>query len=155
MPGLQLAHRGFAQGIFVAEEIAGLDPAPIVESGIPRVTYSEPEVASVGLTEAQAKELYGDDAVETLEYNLGGNGKSQILGTAGFVKLVRRKDGPVVGVHMIGARVGELIGEGQLIVNWEAYPEDVAALVHAHPTQNEALGEAFLALAGKPLHAHN
>lgn len=155
VPGLQLAHRGFAQGIFVAEEIAGLNPAPLIESGIPRVTYSEPEVASVGLTEAKAKETYGADSVATLEYNLGGNGKSQILGTTGFVKLVRRKDGPVVGVHMIGARVGELIAEGQLVVNWEAHPEDVAALVHAHPTQNEALGEAFLALAGKPLHAHN
>ena len=155
VPGLQLAHRGFAQGIFVAEQIAGLNPQPIVESGIPRVTYSEPEVASVGLTEAKAKEVHGAEAVETLEYKLGGNGKSQILATAGFVKLVRQKDGPVVGVHMIGARVGELIGEGQLIVNWEAYPEDVAALIHAHPTQNEALGEAFLALAGKPLHAHN
>jgi dihydrolipoamide dehydrogenase len=155
VPGLQLAHRGFAQGIFVAEQIAGLNPAPIVESGIPRVTYSEPEVASVGLTEARAKEVHGEDGVETLEYNLGGNGKSKILGTQGFIKLVRQKDGPVVGVHMIGARVGELIGEGQLIVNWEAYPEDVAALVHAHPTQNEALGEAHLALAGKPLHAHN
>lgn len=155
VPGLQLAHRGFAQGVFVAEEIAGLKPAPIIESGIPRVTYSEPEVASVGLTEAKAKEVHGAEAVETLEYNLAGNGKSKILGTTGFVKLVRRKDGPVVGVHMIGARVGELIGEGQLIVNWEAYPEDVAGLVHAHPTQNEALGEAFMALAGKPLHAHN
>ena len=155
LPGLQLAHRGFAQGIFVAEEIAGLAPQAIVESGIPRVTYSDPEVASVGLTEAKAKATYGDDAVETLEYNLGGNGKSQILATAGFVKLVREKNGPVVGVHMIGARVGELIGEGQLIVNWEAYPDDVASLVHAHPTQNEALGEAHLALAGKPLHAHN
>jgi dihydrolipoamide dehydrogenase len=155
VPGLQLAHRGFAQGIFVAEEIAGLKPQTIVESGIPRVTYSDPEVASVGLTEAKAKETYGDDAVETVEYGLGGNGKSQILATAGFVKLVRQKNGPVVGVHMIGARVGELIGEGQLIVNWEAYPEDVASLVHAHPTQNEALGEAHLALAGKPLHMHN
>ncbi|QTE28398.1 dihydrolipoyl dehydrogenase [Pengzhenrongella sicca] len=155
VPGLQLAHRGFAQGIFLAEEIAGLNPPAIIESGIPRVTYSEPEVASVGLTEAKAKEIHGADAVETLEYNLGGNGKSQILGTAGFVKLVRQKDGPVIGVHMIGSRVGELIGEGQLIVNWEAYPEDVASLVHAHPTQNEALGEAHLALAGKPLHAHN
>ena len=155
VPGLQLAHRGFAQGIFVAEEIAGLDPAPIVESGIPRVTYSEPEVASVGLTEAAAKEIHGADNVQTYDYNLGGNGKSQILGTAGFIKLVRVADGPVVGVHMIGARVGELIGESQLIVNWEAHPEDVAAHVHAHPTQNEALGEAFLALAGKPLHAHN
>ncbi|MFN8078846.1 MAG: dihydrolipoyl dehydrogenase [Kineosporiaceae bacterium] len=154
VPGLQLAHRGFQQGIFVAEEVAGLNPAPIVESGIPRVTYCEPEIASVGLTEAQAKEKYGADAVTSYEYNLGGNGKSQILGTTGFVKLVRTKDGPVVGVHMVGARMGEQVGEAQLIVNWEAFPEEVAQLVHAHPTQNEALGEAHLALAGKPLHAH-
>ncbi|MDA8436118.1 MAG: dihydrolipoyl dehydrogenase [Actinomycetales bacterium] len=154
VPGLQLAHRGFQQGIFVAEELAGLAPRVIDEMGIPRVTYSEPEVASVGLTQAQATEKYGEGNVESYEYNLGGNGKSQILGTTGFVKLVREKDGPVVGVHMVGARVGELIGEGQLVVNWEAYPEDVASLVHAHPTQNEAFGEAFLALAGKPLHAH-
>ncbi len=155
VPGLQLAHRGFQQGIFVAEEIAGLAPAPIDEAGIPRVTYSDPEIASVGLTEAQARSTYGDDAVETLTYDLGGNGKSQILKTQGFVKLVRRTDGPVVGVHLVGARVGELIGEAQLIYNWEAFPEDVAPLVHAHPTQNEALGEAHLALAGKPLHAHS
>jgi dihydrolipoamide dehydrogenase len=154
VPGLQLAHRGFQQGIFVAEQIAGLNPAPIVESGIPRVTYCDPEVASVGLTQAQAVEKYGADGVETYEYNLGGNGKSQILGTTGFVKLVREKSGPVVGVHMVGARMGEQIGEAQLIVNWEAFPEEVAQLVHAHPTQNEALGEAHLALAGKPLHAH-
>jgi dihydrolipoamide dehydrogenase len=154
VPGLQLAHRGFAQGIFVAEQIAGLNPAPIAESGIPRVTYCDPEVASVGLTQAQATERYGPDQVATYEYNLGGNGKSQILATSGFVKLIRVKDGPVVGVHMVGARAGELIGEGQLIVNWEAHPEEVAQLVHAHPTQNEALGEAHLALAGKPLHAH-
>ena len=154
VPGLQLAHRGFAQGIFIAEEIAGLKPAPIVESGIPRVTYSDPEVASVGITEAQARERFGDDEVETYEYNLAGNGKSQILATAGFVKLVRQKSGPVVGMHMVGARVGDLIGEGQLIVNWEAFPEEVAQLVHAHPTQNEAIGEAHLALAGKPLHSH-
>ncbi|WP_084103456.1 dihydrolipoyl dehydrogenase [Demequina sp. NBRC 110056] len=155
VPGLQLAHRGFQQGIFVAETIAGLAPQQIEESGIPRVTYCEPEVASVGVTEAKAKELHGDDAVETLEYNLGGNGKSQILATQGFIKLVRVKDGPVVGVHMLGARVGEQIGEAQLIVNWEAHPDDVAPLIHAHPTQNEAMGEAHLALAGKPLHAHD
>ena len=155
VPGLQLAHRGFAQGIFVAEEIAGLAPPAIVESGIPRVTYSMPEVASVGLNESRAREVYGADAIETVEYNLGGNGKSQILGTQGFVKLVRQTGGPVVGVHMIGARVGELVGEAQLVVNWEAYPDDVASLIHAHPTQNEAFGEAFLALAGKPLHAHH
>ncbi|WP_433726441.1 dihydrolipoyl dehydrogenase [Actinoplanes sp. CA-051413] len=155
VPGLQLAHRGFQQGIFVAEEIAGRNPAVIDENGIPRVTYSDPEIASVGLTETRAKEQYGADKVSTYNYNLGGNGKSQILKTQGFVKLVRVNDGPVVGVHMVGARMGELVGEAQLIYNWEAFPEEVAQLVHAHPTQNEALGEAFLALAGKPLHAHS
>lgn len=154
VPGVQLAHRGFQQGIFIAEDIAGLKPAVIDEDGIPKVTYCEPEIASVGLSEAKAKEKFGAENVSTYEYNLGGNGKSQILGTAGFIKLVRKNDGPVLGVHMIGSRVGEQIGEAQLIVNWEAYPEDVATLVHAHPTMNEAIGEAHLALAGKPLHAH-
>ena len=155
VPGLQLAHRGFAQGIFVAEEIAGLAPQPIDESGIPRVTYSHPEIASVGLNESVAVETYGADGIETVTYDLGGNGKSQILKTQGFVKLIRQKDGPVVGIHLVGDRVGELIGEAQLIYNWEGYAEDVAPLIHAHPTQNEALGEAHLALAGKPLHAHS
>jgi len=153
VPGLQLAHRGFQQGIFVAEEIAGLNPVVVDDLNIPKVTYSEPEVASVGLSEAKAVEQYGKDSVKSYDYNLAGNGKSHILGTAGSIKVVRVVDGPVVGVHMIGARVGELIGEAQLVVNWEAYPEDIAPLLHAHPTQNEALGEAFLALAGKPLHA--
>jgi dihydrolipoamide dehydrogenase len=152
-PGLQLAHRGFQHGIFVAEEVAGLNPAVIADVNIPRVTYCEPEVASVGLIEAEAREKHGNN-VNVYEYNLGGNGKSQILGTAGFIKLVQLTDGPIIGVHMVGSRVGEQIGEAQLIVNWEAYPDDVATLIHAHPTQNEALGEAHLALAGKPLHAH-
>ena len=152
-PGLQLAHRGFQHGIFVAEEIAGLAPAVVEDVNIPRVTYCEPEVASVGLTEVQARELH-PDAIVTYEYNLGGNGKSQILDTAGFIKLVQAKDGAVLGVHMVGSRMGEQIGEAQLIVNWEATPADVARLIHAHPTQNEAMGEAHLALAGKPLHAH-
>ncbi|EHR49723.1 dihydrolipoamide dehydrogenase [Saccharomonospora marina XMU15] len=153
VPGLQLAHRGFQQGIFVAEEIAGLAPRPVEEAGIPRVTYSHPEVASVGLTEAAAKEKYGA-GVTTFTYDLAGNGKSQILKTSGAVKLIKAPDGPVVGLHLVGDRVGELIGEAQLIYNWEAFPEDVAPLIHAHPTQTEALGEAHLALAGKPLHVH-
>jgi dihydrolipoamide dehydrogenase len=154
VPGLQLAHRGFMQGIFVAEEIAGLKPIVVDEYGIPRVTYCEPEIASVGLTEAQAVEKYGADNISSYEYNLAGNGKSQILGTAGVIKLIRQNNGPVIGFHMIGSRAGEQVGEAQLIVNWEAYPEDVAPLIHAHPTMNEAIGEAHLALAGKPLHAH-
>ncbi|MBF4569194.1 dihydrolipoyl dehydrogenase [Plantibacter sp. VKM Ac-2880] len=153
VPGLQLAHRGFQQGIFVAEEIAGLKPVVIEDINIPKVTYSDPEIASVGLSEAKAAEQYGADNITSYDFNLAGNGKSEIIGTSGNVKVIRVNDGPVIGVHMIGARVGELIAEGQLAVNWEAYPEDIAPLIHAHPTQNEALGEAFLALAGKPLHA--
>ncbi|HUR72847.1 MAG TPA: dihydrolipoyl dehydrogenase [Sporichthya sp.] len=154
IPTLQLAHVGFAEGILVAERIAGIDVVPIDYDGVPRVTYSEPEVASVGITEAAAKERYGADAIESVTYDLAGNGKSQILKTAGAVKLVRQKDGPVVGVHIVGSRAGELVAEAQLIYNWEALPSEVAQLIHAHPTQGEALGEAHLALAGKPLHAH-
>lgn len=156
--GLQLAHRGFAHGIFVAEDVAHrqgrLDRAPVLvpDEQIPRVTYCDPEVASVGLSEEAARERFGE--VQTVRYDLAGNGKSQILKTQGLVKLVRRVEGPVVGVHLIGARVGELIGEAQLITSWEAHPEEVALAPHAHPTQNEALGEAHLALAGKPLHSH-
>ena len=152
IPTLQLAHVGFAEGILVAEEIAGLNPRPINYDGVPRVTYSEPEVASVGLTTAQARER-GYDVVE-ISYDLAGNGKANILKTAGSVKLVAERNGPVLGVHMVGSRVGELLAEGQLIYNWEATAADVAPLIHAHPTLSEALGEAHLALAGKPLHAH-
>jgi dihydrolipoamide dehydrogenase len=158
VPGLQLAHRGFAHGIFVAEEIAHQAgvleqaPTPIVDADVPRVTYCDPEIASVGLSEDEARTRFGDAA--TFTYDLTGNGKSQILQTWGSVKLVRQPDGPVVGVHMIGARVSELVGEAQLITNWDGFPSDVAGLIHAHPTQNEALGEAHLALAGKPLHSH-
>jgi len=153
VPGIQLAHRGFQHGIFVAEELAGLNPQVINDDHIPKVTYSEPEVASVGLSEAKAVEAYGAEGIAIYDYNLAGNGKSHILETAGSIKVIRQVDGPILGVHMIGARVGELIGEAQVAVNWDAYPEDVAPLLHAHPTQNEALGEAFLAIAGKPLHA--
>jgi dihydrolipoamide dehydrogenase len=153
VPGLQLAHRGFGHGIFVAEDIAGLNPVPVDENGIPRITYTSPEVSSVGLTEARARELYGD-GVQTFTYDLAGNGKSQILKTSGFVKLVRAPEGPVVGVHMVGDRISELSSEAQLIYNWEAFPAEVAQLIHPHPTQSEGLGEAHLALAGKPLHVH-
>lgn len=154
VPGLQLAHRGFLQGIFVAEEIAGFNPPVIDENSIPRVTFCEPEIASVGLTEKQAREQYGDE-VRIAEYNLAGNGKSNILDTQGTVKLVSKENGPIVGFHAIGSRVGEQVGEGELIVGWEAHAEDLVNLIHAHPTQNEAIGEAALVLAGKPLHAHD
>jgi len=152
IPTLQLAHVGFAEGIMVAEEIAGLNPRPINYDGVPKVTYSEPEVASVGLTTAAAK-AKGHDVVE-LNYDLAGNGKANILKTAGSIKLVAQKNGPVLGIHMVGSRVGELLAEAQLIYNWEADAQDVAQHIHAHPTLSEAMGEAHLALAGKPLHAH-
>ena len=152
IPTLQLAHVGFQEGILVAETIAGLNPRPINYDGVPRVTYSEPEVASVGLSTKVAKER-GYDIVE-LDYNLAGNGKAQILKTAGSIKLIAEKNGPVLGIHMVGARVGELLAEAQLIYNWEATADDVAPLIHAHPTMSEAMGEAHMALAGKPLHAH-
>jgi dihydrolipoamide dehydrogenase len=153
VPGIQLAHRGFQHGIFVAEELAGLNPMVVSDRNIPKVTYSEPEVASVGFSEKDATAEFGAEGIAVYDYNLAGNGKSHILETAGSIKVIRQVDGPIIGVHMIGARVGELIGEAQVAVNWDAYPEDVAPLLHAHPTQNEALGEAFLAIAGKPLHA--
>ncbi len=151
-PGLQLAHVGFAEGILIAEQIAGLSPVPVDYVNVPKITYSEPEVASVGLTSAQAGEL-GHEVVE-YSYDLAGNGRAQILRTSGAVKVVAAKDGPVLGIHMVGARVGDLIAEAQLITNWEALPTEVAQLVHPHPTLSEALGEAHLALAGKPLHTH-
>ncbi len=153
-PGLQLAHVGFAEGILVAERLAGLPVIPIDYDGVPRVTYSDPEVASVGITSAVAAQR----GIETVEvtYDLAGNGKSQILQTQGAAKVIATAGGgPVLGVHLVGARVGEQIAEAQLICNWEALPAEVAQLIHPHPTQSEAIGEAHLALAGKPLHFHS
>jgi dihydrolipoamide dehydrogenase len=152
IPTPQLAHVGFAEGIMVAERLDGLNPPPIDYVGVPRVTYCEPEVASVGLTSAQAKERGYE--INEVVYDLTGNGRSSILKTSGAVKVVAAKDGPVLGIHMVGSRVGELVAEAQLIYNWEALPSEVAQLVHAHPTQTEAIGEAHMALAGKPLHVH-
>jgi dihydrolipoamide dehydrogenase len=152
IPTLQLAHAGFQEGILVAERLGGLNPRPIDYDGVPRITYSDPEVASVGLTSAAARDR-GHEVVE-MTYDLAGNGKAQILKTAGAVKLVAQKDGPVLGVHLVGSRVGENLAEAQLIYNWEAYADDVAQLVHPHPTLSESVGEAHLALAGKPLHSH-
>ncbi len=152
----QLAHVGFAEGIMVAERIAGLPVTPIDYDGVPRITYCDPEVASVGLTSAQAAER-GLKTVE-FNYNLGGNGRSVILQTQGSAKVIAlsEEDGPgrVIGIHLVGSHMGELIAEAQLIYNWDAEPSDVAQLIHPHPTQSEAIGEAHLALAGKPLHVH-
>jgi dihydrolipoamide dehydrogenase len=155
----QLAHVGFGEGILVAERLGGLEVKPIDYDGVPRITYSDPEVASVGITSAQAA-ARGINVVE-VNYPLGGNGKSVILQTQGQAKVIAEapsvpggQPGRVLGVHLIGSRVGELIAEAQLIYNWDAEPDDVAALIHPHPTQSEIIGEAHLALAGKPLHFH-
>jgi dihydrolipoamide dehydrogenase len=154
IPGPQLAHVGFAEGILVAERLAGLTVTPIDYDGVPRVTYSYPEVASVGITSAMAAER-GIEVTE-ITYDAAGNGKSQILQTQGAAKIIAAANGgPVLGVHLVGARVGELIAEAQLIYNWEALPAEVAQLIHPHPTQSEMIGEAHLALAGKPLHFHS
>ena len=150
-PHFQLAHVAFAEGVHVAEQIAGVESVPVNYVGVPRCTYSFPEMASVGLTEQQAKDLGNE--VKVAKFQWAASGKANILGeTSGFVKVVSRADGPVLGVHMIGPRVTELIAEAQLITNWEAYPAEVAALFHPHPTLSEALGESMLHLAGKQLH---
>jgi dihydrolipoyl dehydrogenase len=159
IPGLQLAHLGFAEGIMVAERVAGLPVTPIDYDGVPRIAYCDPEVASVGITSAIAAER----GIKTTEftYPLGGNGRSVIRQTQGAAKVIAAAaedpsspPGRVLGIHLVGAGVGELIAEGQLIYNWDAQPSDVAQLIHPHPTQSEAIGEALLALAGKPLHVH-
>jgi dihydrolipoamide dehydrogenase len=147
---LQLAHAAFTEGYAAAERIAGLDVPTIDYPNIPKVTYCTPEIASVGLTEAQAREAGLDVVVDKVDFRA--IGKANMLGEGGFTKLVAEADGPVRGVHMIGPHVTDLIAEGMLIVNWEALPVEVAAMMHPHPTLSEGIGEAHLALAGKPLH---
>jgi len=148
---LQLAHVAFTEGYAVAERIAGEAVPDIDYINIPRVTYCTPEIASVGLTAAQA--IDGGHKVATEHLDFRAIGKANILGEGGFVKVVSDQGGgPVLGVHMIGPHVTDLIAEAMLITNWEAVPAEVAALFHPHPSLSEAIGEAHLALAGKPLH---
>jgi dihydrolipoamide dehydrogenase len=149
-PSLALAHASFAEGMLVAELAAGQASPPIDYTGVPRVTYCSPEVASVGLTEKQARER-GDEVI-TNRFPFNGVARGMMYGLGGIVKLVAAKDGPVLGVHLIGARVTELIAEAMLVYNWEALPADVAQFIHPHPTLSEAVGEAYLTLAGRPLH---
>jgi len=149
-PSLALAHASFAEGMLVAELAADRPSPPIDYAGVPRVTYCAPEVASVGLTEAQAKER-GYEVVSN-RFPFNGTAKGMIHGQGGMVKVIGAKDGPVLGVHLVGARVTDLIAEAMLIYNWEALPVEVAQFIHPHPTLSEAVGEAFLTLAGRPLH---
>jgi dihydrolipoamide dehydrogenase len=146
----QLAHVSMAEGVGVAERIAGMEVPDLDYDGVPRVTFSTPEISSVGLTEAQARERGHE--VEVERFSMQGLGKANILAEGGAVKVVAEKDGPVLGIHMLGPHVTDLIAEAMLITNWEAMPVEVAALIHPHPTMSEAIGESHLALAGKPLH---
>ena len=149
---LQLAHVSFTEGYAVAERIAGMPVPEIDYVNIPRVTYSTPEIASVGLTEAQAVERGYQVVTEKLDFRA--IGKANIVSEGGIVKLIAEADGgPVLGIHMIGPHVTDLISEAMLITNWEAVPAEVAALMHPHPSLSEAVGEAHLALTGKPLHS--
>src|SRR4029077_1510046 len=116
-----------------------------------RVTYCTPEIASVGLTEAQARETGRSLVTEKLDFRA--IGKANIVGEGGLVKVVAEADdGPVLGVHMIGPHVTDLIAEAMLITAWEASPSDVAVHILPHPTLSEGVGEAMLALAGRALH---
>ena len=149
---LQLAHVAFGEGIAVAERIAGLDAPAVDYVQVPRVTYCSPEIASVGLTEAEARGGGHDVIVQRID--LRGIGKANIVAEGGFVKVIAQADGgPVLGVHMIGPHVTDLIAEAMLVTAWEAAPSEVAALIHPHPSLSEGFGEAMLALAGKALHS--
>jgi dihydrolipoamide dehydrogenase len=148
---LQLAHSSFLEGMAVAERIAGQQVPEIDYAGIPRVTFSQPEISSVGLTESQARERGHEVATQKFQFSV--LAKANIVGEGGIVKVVAEKDGgPILGVHMVGPHVTELVAEATLMYNWEATANDVAALIHPHPTLSEAIGESMLALAGKPLH---
>lgn len=150
-PSLGLAHASFAEGLLVAETLAGVPSAPVDYAAVPRVTYSSPQTAAVGLTEAEARARGYE--VEANSMPLTAVAKGMVHGQGGMVKVVTEAGGGrVLGVHLVGPHVSEMIAESQLIVGWEAEPWDVARHVHPHPTLSEAVGEAFLTLAGRGLH---
>jgi dihydrolipoamide dehydrogenase len=151
-PHPQLAHVAFIEGIKVAEQLAGMDVAPVDYKNIPHVIYCQPEVAAVGLSEQKARED-GYDVI-TSRYPFSANARALMLGGGqGFVKTVAEKGGAVLGVHIVGPRASDIITEAQLATSWEAYPAELSELIHPHPTLSEALGETFLGLEGKPLHS--
>ncbi|GAA2082822.1 dihydrolipoyl dehydrogenase [Streptomyces albiaxialis] len=153
-PSLGLAHASFAEGLLVAETLAGLASRPVDYATVPRVTYSSPQTASVGLTEAEARERGHDPVSNTLP--LTATAKGMVHGQGGMVKVVAEQgaEGRILGVHMVGPHASEMIAENQLAVAWDAAPADVAQHIHAHPTLSEAVGETYLTLAGRGLHQH-
>ncbi|MFF8841741.1 dihydrolipoyl dehydrogenase [Streptomyces sp. NPDC015127] len=149
-PSPGLAHASFAEGLLVAETLAGVPSPPVDYAAVPRVTYSSPQTAAVGLTEAEARARGIDVTVNTMP--LTAVAKGMVHGQGGVVKVVSEREGRVLGVHLVGPNVSEMIAESQLIVGWDAEPSDVARHIHAHPTLSEAVGETFLTLAGRGLH---
>lgn len=147
----QLAHVGFAEAISAVTHIATGQSAPVDYQAIPRVTYTHPEFAEVGLTEAQARETGRE--IEVHKHGLGGVGRAIIIGQSrGSVKVISEKGGAILGASIVGPQAGELIHELMYAVGWEAYPSEAAAFIHAHPTLSEAVGESLLSAAGKSLH---
>lgn len=147
----QLAHVGFAEAIAAVTNIATGESAPVNYQAIPRVTYTHPEVAEVGMTAAQAEEAGIE--VETTKHAFNGVGRAIIIGqNQGFAKVVARKDGPIIGASVVGPQAGEMIHELMYSVGWEALPSEAAAFIHAHPTLSEAVGETLMSAAGRSLH---
>jgi len=147
----QLAHVGFAEGISAVTHIATGQAQPVNYQAIPRVTYTHPEVAEVGLSEAGALEQGLDVAAAKHVFN--GIGRAIIIGdNQGFAKVVSVKEGPIVGATVVGPQAGELIHELMFAVGWEALPQEAAAFIHAHPTLSEAIGETLMSAAGRSLH---
>ena len=147
----QLAHAAFAEGIAAATWIATGEAAPVDYRAIPRVTYTHPEVAEVGISAAQAQEQGME--VKVTKHPFGGVGRALIIGQSqGMVKVVAEKDGPLLGAAVVGPQAGEMIHELMYAVGWEALPEEAAAFIHAHPTLSEAVGETLLSAAGAGLH---
>ena len=147
----QLAHVGFAEAISAVTHIATNKPAPVDYLAIPRVTYTHPEFAEVGLTEAQARETGRD--IEVHSHGMAGVGRAIIIGqNRGSVKVISEKGGAIIGASVVGSQAGELIHELMYAVGWEAYPSEAAAFIHAHPTLSEAVGETLMSAAGRSLH---
>jgi dihydrolipoamide dehydrogenase len=149
-PGL--AHVAYAEAMVAITAILGETPVPVDSAKVPWVVYAHPEVAWAGMTEPEARAAGHD--VEVHKYKFSGNGRAMIIGdTDGLVKVVAAKGGgPILGFHLVGPWASELLAEGYLAVNWEATPQDVGHLVHAHPSLSEAIGETMLAFTGRSLH---
>jgi dihydrolipoamide dehydrogenase len=148
-PGL--AHVAYAEAVVAVERILGEDPPPVDYAKVPWVVYTHPEVAWAGLTEAEARAAGYDVVVH--KHPFAGNGRAMILGeTDGLVKVVAQRGGPLLGFHLVGPWASELLHEGYLAVNWEALPNEVGRLIHAHPSLSEAIGETMITFSGRSLH---